>query len=97
MLAQTGDSLNFVGSLKVPDQVIIERIAGEPQAYVLVDARLLTGGVLADRYIHLASGRTYNVKKNRFSPRDHRHTGLTNLLHLTSRDSTRQRWPARTM
>lgn len=29
MLAETGDSLNFVGSLKVPDEVIIERIAGK--------------------------------------------------------------------
>lgn len=29
MLADRGDQLNFVGSLKVPDQVIIERIAGE--------------------------------------------------------------------
>ncbi|POY70205.1 putative Adenylate kinase [Rhodotorula taiwanensis] len=44
MLAETGDSLNFVGSLKVPDEVIIERIA--------------------DRYIHLSSGRTYNLRFN---------------------------------
>ncbi|GAA6021272.1 hypothetical protein JCM8202_003547 [Rhodotorula sphaerocarpa] len=44
MLADRGDQLNFVGSLKVPDQVIIERIA--------------------DRYIHLTSGRTYNLRFN---------------------------------
>ncbi|GAA5978679.1 hypothetical protein JCM10908_004442 [Rhodotorula pacifica] len=44
LLAAKGDCLNFVGSLKVPDQVIIERIA--------------------DRYIHLASGRTYNLRFN---------------------------------
>ncbi|GAA5967309.1 hypothetical protein JCM8115_006102 [Rhodotorula mucilaginosa] len=44
LLAQTGDSLNFVGSLKVPDEVIIDRIA--------------------DRYIHLPSGRTYNLRFN---------------------------------
>ncbi|GAA5845949.1 hypothetical protein JCM11251_002947 [Rhodosporidiobolus azoricus] len=41
---ETGHELNFVASLKVPDEVIVERIA--------------------DRYIHLPSGRTYNLTFN---------------------------------
>ncbi|GAA5900775.1 hypothetical protein JCM6882_007661 [Rhodosporidiobolus microsporus] len=40
----TGHDLNFVASLKVPDEVIVKRIA--------------------DRYIHLPSGRTYNLSFN---------------------------------
>ncbi|GAA6000895.1 adenylate kinase family protein [Rhodotorula paludigena] len=44
LLGKTGDHLNFVASLKVPDSVIIERIE--------------------DRFIHLPSGRTYNLKFN---------------------------------
>ncbi|GAA6056339.1 hypothetical protein JCM3770_000677 [Rhodotorula araucariae] len=44
LLGQTDDHLNFVASLNVPDQVILERIE--------------------DRYIHLPSGRTYNLKFN---------------------------------
>ncbi|BGP37732.1 Adenylate kinase 2 [Rhodotorula kratochvilovae] len=44
LLGKTDDHLNFVASLKVPDQVILERIE--------------------DRFIHLPSGRTYNLKFN---------------------------------
>ncbi|TNY23639.1 adenylate kinase-domain-containing protein [Rhodotorula diobovata] len=44
LLGKTDDHLNFVASLKVPDQVILDRIA--------------------DRFIHLPSGRTYNLKFN---------------------------------
>ncbi|GAA6006392.1 hypothetical protein JCM10207_000625 [Rhodosporidiobolus poonsookiae] len=44
VLAKQNDHLNFVASLKVPDKVIIDRIA--------------------DRFIHLASGRTYNLSFN---------------------------------
>ncbi|GAA5890998.1 hypothetical protein JCM8208_003127 [Rhodotorula glutinis] len=44
LLGKTGDHLNFVASLKVPDQVICDRIA--------------------ERFIHLPSGRTYNLKFN---------------------------------
>ncbi|GAA5861710.1 hypothetical protein JCM8547_000711 [Rhodosporidiobolus lusitaniae] len=46
MLAKQGDdgALNFVAALKVPDEVIVRRIA--------------------DRFIHLPSGRTYNLKFN---------------------------------
>ncbi|GAA6029473.1 hypothetical protein JCM8097_003697 [Rhodosporidiobolus ruineniae] len=47
-----GHGLNFVASLRVPDEVIVERIAGAmPRQY-------------ADRFIHLPSGRTYNLKFN---------------------------------
>ncbi|GAA5987584.1 hypothetical protein JCM11641_005369 [Rhodosporidiobolus odoratus] len=44
VLAKQGDALNVVVAVKVPDSVIVERIA--------------------DRFIHLASGRTYNLKFN---------------------------------
>ncbi|GAA5822903.1 hypothetical protein JCM10212_000093 [Sporobolomyces blumeae] len=44
LLAKDHDSLNFVASLRVPDEVILKRIE--------------------ERFIHLASGRTYNLSFN---------------------------------
>lgn len=44
LLSNDNDSLNFVASLRVPDEVILKRIE--------------------ERYIHLPSGRTYNLSFN---------------------------------
>ncbi|GAA5948522.1 hypothetical protein JCM21900_002739 [Sporobolomyces salmonicolor] len=44
ILAERGDHLNFVASLRVPDKVILQRVK--------------------ERFIHLPSGRTYNLSFN---------------------------------
>lgn len=62
MLGKTGDELNFVASLKVPDQVIIERIEGAHCLPSLVEGDVDDRRLSVDRFIHLPSGRTYNVR-----------------------------------
>lgn len=60
LLAKYGDELNFVANLAVPDEVILQRIEGAFCVPLLSYLRLTN--LLAERWVHPASGRVYNVR-----------------------------------